>query len=260
MIGDLVTWFSDPLHWSGEDGVPNRLFEHVWYSGLSLLIAAVIAIPAGLAIGHTGRGRVLVVNLAGGARAIPSLGLLFIMFLWLFPRIEGDNLPFLVPSVIVLVVLAIPPIMSGAYAGVEGVDPAARDAARGMGMTGMEVLRKVEVPCALPLVFSGLRSAALQIIATATIAAYAGLGGLGRYLIDGQKVRDLPQMVAGALIVALLALAADAVFALAQRYAVSPGLSGRSQRKTNPIEIVEIDRDRRSVAGVTADPTRGSTT
>jgi osmoprotectant transport system permease protein len=172
------------------------------------------------------------------------------MVLWLFPKLAGDA-AFLVPSLIVLVVLAIPPIMSGAYAGVEGVDPAARDAAKGMGMTGLEVLRKVEVPCAMPLVFSGLRSAALQVIATATIAAVAGLGGLGRFLIDGQKVLDYAQMASGALLVAVLALLIDAVFALVQRYAVSPGLTGRSakagRRPTTPSEI-EIQPPPRTVS------------
>lgn len=241
MIPSVLTWLSEPAHWSGEDGIPARLLQHIWYSALALLLAALIAIPAGLAIGHTGRGRFLVVNLAGAARAIPSLGLLYLMVLWLFPRLSGDS-AFLVPSLIVLVVLAIPPIMSGAYAGVEGVDPAARDAAKGMGMTGLGVLRQVEVPCALPLVFSGLRSAALQVIGTATIAAVAGLGGLGRFLIDGQKVRDFPQMAAGALLVAALALLVDALFALAQRYAVSPGLSGRAANPARRGSEVEIAR------------------
>ena len=162
---------------------------------------ALIAIPLGLAIGHTGRGRFFVVNLAGAARAIPSLGLLYLMVLWLFPKLTGDS-AFLVPSLIVLIVLAIPPLMAGAYAGVEGVDPAARDAAKGMGMTGVQVLGKVEVPNALPLIFSGFRSATLQVIATATLAAVAGTGGLGRFLIDGQKIRDYPQMAGGALLVA----------------------------------------------------------
>lgn len=241
MIPSVLTWLSEPAHWSGEDGIPARLLQHIWYSALALLLAALIAIPAGLAIGHTGRGRFLVVNLAGAARAIPSLGLLYLMVLWLFPRLSGDS-AFLVPSLIVLVVLAIPPIMSGAYAGVEGVDPAARDAAKGMGMTGLGVLRQVEVPCSLPLVFSGLRSAALQVIGTATIAAVAGLGGLGRFLIDGQKVRDFPQMAAGALLVAALALLVDALFALAQRYAVSPGLSGRAANRARRRSEVEIAR------------------
>jgi osmoprotectant transport system permease protein len=225
-MGDIVSWLLDPAHWSGPDGVPARTLQHVWYSALSLLIASVVAVPAGLLIGHTGRGRVLVVNLAGAARAIPSLGLLFIMVLFLGPRLTGDA-AFLWPSLVVLIVLAIPPVLAGAYAGVEGVEPAARDAAKGMGMTGWEVLRKVEVPCALPLVFSGLRSAALQVVATATIAAIAGIGGLGRFLIDGQAIRDFPQMAAGALLVAVLALLVDLTFAAVQRYAVSPGLTGR---------------------------------
>lgn len=226
MINDLITWLTDPLHWSGSDGIPARTFEHLWYSGISLLVAAVIAIPLGLVIGHTGRGRFFVVNLAGAARAIPSLGLLYLMVLWLFPKLAGDS-AFLVPSLIVLIVLAIPPLMAGAYAGVEGVDPAARDAAKGMGMTGGQVLARVEVPNALPLIFSGFRSATLQVIATATLAAVAGTGGLGRFLIDGQKIRDYPQMAGGALLVAVLALVVDLLLALVQRYAVSPGLTGR---------------------------------
>ncbi|QGN58543.1 ABC transporter permease [Nostocoides sp. HKS02] len=246
MIANILSWLADPAHWSGDDGIPHRLWEHLWYSALALGIAAVIAIPIGLAIGHTGRGRFFVVNLAGAARAIPSLGLLYLMVLWLFPQLSGDS-AFLVPSEIVLVVLAIPPMMSGAYAGVDEVDPAARDAAKGMGMTGLEVLRKVEVPCALPLVFSGVRSGALQVVATTTIAAVAGLGGLGRFLIDGQKVRDFPQMASGAVLVALLALAVDLVLALAQRYAVSPGLSGRMTRGGNTPNDVEIDTRTRTV-------------
>jgi osmoprotectant transport system permease protein len=251
MIPNIISWLLDSAHWSGPDGIPTRLGEHLWYSALALVIAAVIATPLGLAIGHTGRGRFFVVNLAGAARAIPSLGLLYLMVLWLFPKLSGDT-AFLIPSLIVLVVLAIPPIMSGAYAGVEGVDPAARDAAKGMGMTGLEVLRKVEVPCALPLIFSGLRSAALQVVGTATIAAVAGLGGLGRLLIDGQKVLDYPQMASGAVLVALLALTIDLGLALVQRYAVSPGLSGRSTTRTNTPQDVEIAR-----GGVTVDPQAG---
>jgi osmoprotectant transport system permease protein len=166
------------------------------------------------------------VNAAGAARAIPSLGLLFVAVLVLGPRLSGDT-AFIVPCEIVLVVLAIPPILAGAYAGVEEVDPAVRDAAKGMGMRGMEVLSKVEIPCALPLIFSGLRSGALQVVATATIAATAGLGGLGRFLIDGLAVRDYGQMAAGAVLVAALALLVDLGFAVVQRYVVSPGLTGR---------------------------------
>ena len=264
MINNLVSWLTDPVNWSGPDGIPTRLLEHVWYSALSLLVAALIAIPLGFVIGHTGRGRFFVVNLAGAARAIPSLGLLFIMILWLFPKFQGDyrDLAFIVPSLIVLVVLAIPPMMAGAYAGVEGVDPAARDAAKGVGMTGAQVLARVEVPNALPLIFSGFRSATLQVIATATLAAVGGTGGLGRFLIDGQKIRDYPQMAGGALLVAVLALVVDGLLALVQRYAVSPGLTGRgsarpaggstpgstvsTKRSNTPLDV-EIQVPRRTV-------------
>jgi len=246
MIPGIVDWLTDAANWSGPDGVPTRVFEHVWYCALALLVASLVAIPAGLAIGHTGRGRFLAVNLAGAARAIPSLGLLYVLVLWLFPKLAGDS-AFLVPTLIVLIVLAIPPIMAGAYAGVEGVDPAARDAARGMGMTGGQVLRKVEVPCALPLVFSGLRSATLQVVGTATIAAVAGTGGLGRYLIDGQKIQDFPQMASGALLVAVLALGLDLLLALVQRSAVSPGLTGRTTRQGNTPAAMEIDSSGRTV-------------
>jgi osmoprotectant transport system permease protein len=250
MISNVIDWLSDPAHWQGSDGVIRRLLEHLGYSALALLIAGVIAIPIGLAIGHTGRGRFFVVNLAGAARAIPSLGLLFIMVLFLGPRLSGDA-AFLWPSLIVLIVLAIPPILSGAYAGVEGVDPDARDAAKGMGMRGFQVLGSVELPCALPLIFSGLRSAALQVIATATIAAVAGLGGLGRFLIDGQSVRDFPQMASGAVLVALLALLVDLGFGLVQRYAVSPGITGRRTHRTPDA------RDLATV-GATADTREGA--
>jgi osmoprotectant transport system permease protein len=233
VIAAVLEWLADPEHWSGPDGVASRAWEHVAYSALALSIAAVIAVPAGLAVGHTGRGRFLAVNLAGAARAIPSLGLLFLMVLFLGPRLRGDA-AFLWPSVVVLIVLAIPPILSGAYAGVEAVDPAARDAARGMGMTGVQVLLRVELPCALPLLIAGVRSAALQVISTATIAAVAGLGGLGRFLIDGQSVRDFPQMASGAVLVALLALVVDLSLGGMQRYAVSPGLTGRVRNPGGP--------------------------
>lgn len=246
MIAGIIEWLSNAANWSGAEGIPHRLFEHVWYSALSLAMAALMAIPVGLAIGHTGRGRFLVVNIAGAARAIPSLGLIYLMVLFFFSRVSGES-AFIVPTIIVLVVLAIPPIMSGAYAGVEGVDPAARDAAKGMGMTGRQVLSKVEVPNALPLIFSGFRSATLQVIATATLAAVIGAGGLGRYLIDGQKVLDYAQMSGGAVLVAVLALATDGVLALVQRYAVSPGLTGRIAGRGNTPKNVEIELETRTV-------------
>jgi osmoprotectant transport system permease protein len=220
----LWEWLAQPAHWLGPDGIGWRIAEHLAYSAVTLVLAAAVGIPLGLWIGHTGRGRVLVVNLVNGLRSVPTLGLLFVAVLVVGPLLHGD-IAFVVPAIFVLVVLAVPPILAGAYAGVEGVDPGARDAARGMGMGSLDVLLRVEVPCALPLLFSGLRSAALQVVATATLAASVSLGGLGRFLIDGQAYRDYGQMAGGAVLVAALAMLVDLGFAGVQRLVVSPGLA-----------------------------------
>ena len=225
MLNSIGGWLTDPAHWTGPNGIPQRILEHLIYSGISLLIAALIAIPLGVIVGHSGRAK-WTVSLANSLRAVPSLGLLFAVALWLGPKI-ASSLAYVIPSVIVLVLLAVPPILSGTYAGIQGVDPAARDAAKGMGMRGGEVLRKVELPCALPLLLSGVRSATLQVIATATIAASISLGGLGRYLIDGLSVSDYAEMASGAILVAALALVMDGILSLVQRTAVSPGLTGK---------------------------------
>lgn len=218
-------WLADPANWDGADGIPARIAEHLLSSAVTLLFAAAIGIPLGLWVGHTGRGRVLVVNLINAMRAVPTLGLLYVGVLVLGPLLAGD-LAFAAPTIAVLVVLAIPPILAGTYSGIEAVDPGARDAARGMGMRPLQVLFKVELPCALPLLFSGLRSAALQVIATATLAASVSLGGLGRFLIDGQSYRDYGQMAGGALLVALLAVIVDLCLAGLQQFVISPGLTG----------------------------------
>jgi len=227
-LGAIWGWFTDPANWQGTDGVPNRVLEHLFYTGLTLLIALLVAVPLGAWVGHSGRLRWLVTG-ANAARAVPTLGLLFAVSMFVGPLIQSD-LAFVIPSITVLVLLAIPPLLSGTYAGIDSVEPAARDAARGMGMTGWQVLTKVEAPCALPLFLSGLRSATLQVIATATIAASVSLGGLGRYLIDGLASRDYVQMVCGSILVAVLALVADGVLALLEKRAVSPGISGRATR------------------------------
>ena len=224
MIASILEWLTSSATWSGDAGLGARIVEHLWYSLLAIVIAAMVAVPLGLWVGHTGRARWLV-SLANSLRAVPTLGLLFAVALWLGPKISGD-LAFLVPSIVVLVILVIPPILSGVYAGVEAVDPATRDAARGMGMRGMEVVRQVEIPNALPLILSGVRSAFLQVIATATVAAYVGLGGLGRYLIDGIKTGDYVATAGGAVVVSALALLVDGALALVQRLVVSPGLTG----------------------------------
>lgn len=244
-MNDVVAWLTDGANWSGGDGIVVRVWEHLKYSGIALVVAALVAVPLGLFVGHTGRGRFLAVNLTGGLRAVPSLGLLFAALMVLGPRLEGDA-GVLVPAELVLVILAVPPILAGAYAGVEQADAAARDAARGMGMRGREVLWQVEVPCAMPLIASGLRSASLQVVATATLAATVGLGGLGRYLIDGLAVRDYGQMAGGAVLVAALALLVDFAAAGLQRVLVSPGLTRKTVRRGG---VPDLDRRTREGTG-----------
>ena len=213
---NVFSYLLDPANWAGAQGIPVRLGQHLFYTVLTLAIALVIAIPIGAWIGHTGRGGFLVVGLANGLRALPTLGLLVLI-------VGATGLGLLGP-ITALVILAVPPILAGTYAGVRNVDPAVVDAARGMGMRGREILLGVELPNALPLIVGGIRSSVLQVISTATIAAYVALGGLGRYIIDGLAIRDFPQMIAGSLLVAVLAVAADLLLAGLQKLVVSPGL------------------------------------
>ncbi|MFY1679360.1 MULTISPECIES: ABC transporter permease [unclassified Streptomyces] len=210
-----VAFFGDATQWQGYDGIPHRLLEHARYSLLALALAALIGLPAGLLTGHTGRGGDALAFVATAARALPSFGLLVLMAVLL-----GIGL---LPAMIPLVVLAVPPILVTTYEAVRSVDPAAVDAARGSGMTESGVLFHVELPVALPLVLSGLRSAAVQIVSTATIAAYVGLGGVGRYIVDGLYQRDYGKVVGGATLVAALALVTLAIFWAAGRLLVSPG-------------------------------------
>jgi osmoprotectant transport system permease protein len=226
VIGQVGAWLADPAHWQGSDGIPAHLLEHVGYSLVAVTLAVAVALPLGLLIGHTGRGTALVAGVANSLRALPTLGLLILFVIMLAPHVTGD-LVYLVPSEAVLALLAVPPVLTSSYAGVQNVPAAVREAARGMGMTGGQVLRQVEVPCAAPLILSGIRSATLQCIATATVAAYVSLGGLGRYVVDGLAQQDYPQMASGALLVALLAVGADVGLAMVQRILLSPGVTGR---------------------------------
>lgn len=213
-FADGLSWLVQGAHWHGDDGFPHRIAQHLGYTALTVAIASAIAIPLGLWIGHTGRLRGLVIGLTGALRALPTLGLLTLVVIW-----RGIGLG---PPTVALVVLALPPLLAGAYAGLESVDRATIDAARAIGMTEWQVLGKVEVPLALPLILGGVRSAVLQVIATATITAYIGLGGLGRYLFDGIAVRDYPQMMAGSVVIVVLALVLDGAFAVLQRSLSTP--------------------------------------
>jgi osmoprotectant transport system permease protein len=218
---ETFAWLADPTRWSGPGGIPVRLLEHLQYSALVLLIAAAIAVPVGLYIGHTGRGRVVAVAVAGALRALPTLGLLV-----LFALVAGSGL---MPPVWALVILTVPPLLAGTYAGIASVDSSVVDAARAMGMKELQVLFGVEVPNGLLVMFGGIRTAVLQVIATVSVVAYLPLGGLGRYLFDGLVLQDFPRMLAGSLLIAALAIAVDLVLAAVQRLVVSPGLAARSK-------------------------------
>lgn len=212
----VIGWFLDPANWSGTSGIPNRLVEHVVLSGLAVAIAAAIAIPVGLLIGHTGRGAVATVAVGNLGRAIPSYAMLVIFVPIL--HIGFAN------ALAALVLLAIPPILTNTYAGMRGVDRDLVEAGRGMGMSEVGLLQRVELPLALPVIIAGLRVAAVAVVATATLAALVGGGALGRFIVDGFALRDQPQLVGGAILVALLAVVTERSFTLLERLAVSPGL------------------------------------
>lgn len=204
LFAEAIAYLLDPANWQGPGSLGLRILEHLAFSGAVLALAAAIGIPAGVLIGHTGRGRGLVVALTSGARAIPTLGLLTIFGLALGIGLEAPYLA--------LLVLALPPVLAGAYAGVEAVDRATVGGARAIGMSERQIVLQVELPLAAPVLIGGLRSAALQVISTATLAAYVSNTGLGRPIFQGVKAGDYEVMLAGALLVALLSLAVELVF------------------------------------------------
>lgn len=216
IVSQAIAWLSDPAHWQGSDGIPIRLVEHLQLCLSSTVMAIIIALPLGLAIGHTGRGAVLVVSIANFGRAIPSLALLvaFLPILGLGFR----------TTLVALILLAIPPIVTNAYVGIRGVDRDLVEAARGMGLRPRQVLWQVELPPALRVILAGIRTAAVQVVATATLGAIIAGGGLGRYIVDGFALRDIGRIVGGATLVALLAIATELFFAILERLLVSPGL------------------------------------
>jgi osmoprotectant transport system permease protein len=206
-------------NWWGPNGIAVAVREHVWYSLLSLAGAAAIGFPVGLAIGHTGRGRFLAANLAGLWRAIPTVGIVGLVFDW--------KPLTLWPVLVALIVLAVPPIVLNTAAGIDAIPPEVRDAARGMGLTGMQTLWQVEVPNALPLIIAGVRSAANQVIATATIAGFVGLGALGRFIFSGTGTRQYDVVAGASIAVIVLVLSVEGLFALLQRRFVSAGVRSR---------------------------------
>jgi osmoprotectant transport system permease protein len=229
-LGKVAAWFTAPASWSGNNTIPLRLWEHVSLSAVSLAIAVLIAMPLGLYIGHTDRGsRVVVVAIANVGRAVPSLGWLGIALPITLALFQGGGLGFL-PACIALVALGIPPIVTNTYAGLREVDRDLLDAGRGMGMAELQLLGRIEVPIALPVIMAGLRSSAVTIVATATLAAVVGGGTLGAFILDGLFVNDQPRVFGAAVLVALLALLTELGFGYLQRRVVSPGL-GATRRQ-----------------------------
>ncbi|QLL07282.1 ABC transporter permease [Mycobacterium vicinigordonae] len=219
-IQQALSFLATATNWTGPAGLAVRVGEHLEYTALAVAASALVAVPIGLVIGHTGRGQLLVVGVVNGLRALPTLGVLLFGVL-----VFGLGLG---PPIVALMLLGVPSLLAGTYAGVASVDPLVVDAARAVGMTEVQVLLRVEVPNAMPLILGGLRNATLQVVATATVAAYASLGGLGRYLVDGIKERQFAIALVGALMVTALALILDGLLASAV-WAAAPG-SGRLSR------------------------------
>ena len=213
-MNELIEWLADPARWSGADSIPTRLLEHLQLSGTSVLAALAVALPLGAYIGHTGRLTLVAVTIANIGRAMPTLALL-VIFLPFILR-AGLGLGFW-PTFVPLVLLGIPPILVNTCVGIGEVDRDVREAARGLGMSGRQVLLRVELPLALPAILAGLRTAAVQVVATATLGALVASGGLGRYIIDGIALQEAPRLIVGALLVAGFALGADWLLGAAGR-------------------------------------------
>lgn len=228
LFAEALAWLFSPERLEGQYALPVLLGQHLFYTVISVVIAAVIAVPAGWLIGHTGRGREVAVAISGAARAVPSFGLMVLLVLLLgVLRVPQA-------ATITFVLLAIPSLLAGAYTGLEAIDRRVIDAARATGMTEWQIFWKVEVPLGLPLLVGGLRAATLQVIATVTIAAYVNLGGLGWPIIQGIPLRRFDQVLGGAILVAVLALIADMLLALAQRAAVPAGIRVASRGSRTP--------------------------
>ncbi|QDQ12913.1 ABC transporter permease [Streptomyces spectabilis] len=222
-ISGAYEWLTTSANWQGEKGVWHRLAEHLYFSGVCLVVSCAIALPIALLLGHIGKGGALAVNISNVGRAVPTLAVLILLTLTPLGE-HGD-----VPTLIALVLFAVPPLLTNAYVGMREVDRSVVEAARGMGMSGRQVFGRVELPLAYPFIMTGVRSAAVQVVATATLAAMAGEGGLGRIITAGFNLQNTPQVVAGAFLVALLALVVEGVL-VAVGWAFDP-MRGRSRMR-----------------------------
>ncbi|HEY8824466.1 MAG TPA: ABC transporter permease [Candidatus Limnocylindria bacterium] len=218
----LLRWLTDPVNWQGSHGIPIRVLEHIELSGLSVLAALVIAMPIALYLGHTGRAGFIAINVANIGRALPSLALLALGLVVAIAL--GLGLGFW-PTVFALVPLAIPPILTNSYVAIREVDRDIVDAARGMGLSEGQILRSIEVPLGLPLMLAGIRTAAVNVVATATLGALVAGGALGRFIVDGLALQEYDQLMAGALLVALLAIVTEVSFGALERATVPPGMA-----------------------------------
>jgi len=223
IFGDVARWFADPAHWQGSHGVPVRVLEHVELSGLAVAIALLLAVPLALYLGHTGRGGFVAINVANIGRALPSLALIGLGLAIAIPL--GLGLGFW-PTLFALVPLAIPPIMTNTFVAIREVDRDVVDAARGMGFKESQILQSVEIPLGLPLILDGMRTASVNVVATATLGAIVAGGALGRFIVDGLALQEYDQLVAGALLVALLAIVTEVAFGTLARASAPPGMTG----------------------------------
>ncbi|GGU05954.1 ABC transporter permease [Streptomyces violascens] len=212
-LSDAWSWLTSAAHWSGENGIWHRLGEHLWLTALCLVLSCLIALPVALVLGHLGKGGTLAVNISNVGRAVPTFAILVLLLLTPLGK-YGEG-----PTIVALILFAVPPLLTNAYVGMREVDRDVVRAARGMGMTGRQLLLRVEVPLALPLILTGVRIAAVQLVATATLAALAGGGGLGRIITAGFNLASTPQVVAGAVLVAVFALVVEGIFEAVQRFA-----------------------------------------
>jgi osmoprotectant transport system permease protein len=232
LLFDAFGWLADGANWQGSAGVPARLFEHLWLTAISMAIACAAALPVGLWLGHLGRGGTLAINISNVGRAVPTLAILVLLVL----SPVGLSIW---ATILALVAFAVPPVLTNTYVGMREVDRDAVEAARGMGMSGLQLLRRVEAPLAVPLIMNGVRLATVQVVATATIAALVAGPGLGRIITAGFGRRDYPQMVAGAILVAVLALLIEVLMELLQRR-VDPLRAARSTGAQPAAEVLPV--------------------
>jgi osmoprotectant transport system permease protein len=226
-LGDVASFLTDGANWHGQEGIPTLFLQHLQLTLVSVAFAALVALPIGVVVGHLRRGGGIAINLANVGRALPALALLILAVRWVgVGKPEGLlRVVQSVPAFIAMVALAVPPMVANSYVGVASVEDDIRQAARGMGMSGRQVLARVELPLAMPLIWAGVRTATIAVVATATLAAYVDSGGFGRYIVDGFAVNDNVKVFAGGFLVALLALGLELLLAGVQRRMVSPGLA-----------------------------------